>query len=159
MVPEDALGRGPVRWEHIVRVSISSLVRLNKGRQDLPISSMIIAISVSRNLRSLNRLWPNVSHVVTLTSIVPGLDLKHVRLKLQNLPKSVLEVLLPSSIPVLVGTGMFELQWGDAHHKQLSRGLGGTLESLITFGRNYYLPLTGEGPRVPVENSILSQVK
>lgn len=158
-MPEDALGRGPVGWEHVVRVSVSSLVRLDEGRQDLPVSSMVIAISISRNLRPLNRLGPNVSHVVTLASIVPGLDLKHVRLKLQNLPKSVLEVLLPSSIPVLVGTSMFELQWGDAHHEKLPRGLGGTLKSLISFCGNHYLPLTGEGPGVPVEDAILSQVK
>ena len=80
MVPERALSILAVRRIHRIRGRGAGLVRLDEGRQDLPVGCMVVVCGVGADVSSVDGLRPAVAHVVALARIVPCLQLDEVRL-------------------------------------------------------------------------------
>lgn len=157
-MPEGALGSTTVRWKYALSAGGSALEGGNERLQDLLVPRVVVAVDVGGDSRPLNGLGPRVAHVVGLAGVIPRLDLNHVRLQLEGLGEAVLEVALAATVPVLAWVGVLELQRGDAHHEELAGALGGFLKGLVGGGGHVYLAFVDGGPRVPVEDAILSHI-
>jgi hypothetical protein len=154
-MPEGTLNGLAIGRHHVCGRPVAALPGLNERRKNLPVALVVAVfdLRLDRGRRG-HGLIPEVAHVVALTSIVPGLELKHVRLQVQGLTEAVLEVVFTAAVPVVAAIEVLELDRRDAHHEELRCSLSLGLESLVVVRRHHNLSSASLGPRVPVEDSV-----
>jgi hypothetical protein len=154
MVPERALRALPVRRVHGIRIRRAGLIRLDESREDLPVRGMAVVRGVRADVRAIDGFRPGISHVVALAGVVPRLQLDEVGLEVENLPESVLEVLLPPPVPVPERRVVLELEWGDAHDERFAGGVCAGEVGHVVGGGHDDVPLGVLRPGVPVHGPV-----
>lgn len=153
-MPECTLGILAVGGEHGVGGGGSRLVGLDERREDLLEGSVVVVVGVRADARAIDRLGPAVAHVVTLASVVPGLQLDEVGLEVQDLAEAVLEVLLATAVPVTELRVMLELERRDAHDKGFAGSMSTVEIGHIVGGGDDNITLGVLRPGVPVHCAV-----
>lgn len=82
-------------------VRVTGLVCLDEGREKLLPTLVVEAVGVFSNVAAGELLWPEVSDIVALTSVVPRDDLDEVRLQFENLFDPLRVVEFTNAVPIL----------------------------------------------------------
>src|SRR5438270_2047984 len=154
MMPEDALRCSAVRGEHGFCIGGSSLVCFDEGRQNLPVSSMIITIGICADITAINRFWPRIAHIMRFACVIPSLDLNEVGLQREDLPKAVFEVLLATAVPVVAAIHVLELKGRDAHHERFAVQFCAVEKGFVVGCWDDDVALGTEGPGIPVHRPV-----
>ena len=147
VVPEGALDVLSVGGDHVLCGAVTALPRLDEGAQNLPVARVLAVRDEGLDLRRYGHgLGPEVAHVVALAGVVPGLQLEHVGLHVEDLAEAVLEVVLAAAVPVVALAEVLELDGRHTHHEDLLSVARSSLERLVVRRRDNALAGAGGLP-------------
>lgn len=153
-MPERSLDGFTVQRYHARGGLVAAFPCLDKGSQDLPVALVVVAIGQVLGSLEVLSFWPDITHVMAFSGIIPALQLDDIGLEVKSLAESIFEVVFAATVLVVVDVKVLELCRRDTHHED-ALGVSCCGQKCLILGcRDVDFASVREWPGVPVEDAI-----